>query len=333
MKKLINNFAVVKLSRRQQPFFLDTLAKLLQNGFALEVALKTLELLLPQQKSVLEQVQKRLQAGASLDLALLPTGISATIISQLAIADVHGNLQQCLQENVQTLLVRQKNRHQIGNLLTYPLFLLGSLGTLLLFLRFEMAEQLPRWHWTANQLWILTAIGGCLGLLVIIQSCWWWRATTLQRALQKTHWPFVGPIYQNYFHSVILSGLATFLKSGLSLQEVLQASQGLPQASLQQQLAAEIQQQLLQGQSLTQIVRRQRLLSKEINVALGLGHTQLQLAAEFQTLGQIKHDRLQQQLQNLINLIQPCLFIIVAGVIFGTYLSILLPIYQMMKGL
>ncbi|NUF98486.1 hypothetical protein GYW21_06865 [Lactobacillus mellis] len=71
----------------------------------------------------------------------------------------------------------------------------------------------------------------------------------------------------------------------------------------------------------------------EIDIALNLGHSNQQIALELQTIAEIKYQNLQQQLQKSINQIQPVLFLVVAGLILGTYLSILLPIYSMMKGM
>lgn len=63
-------------------------------------------------------------------------------------------------------------------------------------------------------------------IVVILLEVWFWqRVDDLQKALNQIKWPFIGKIYQNYYY-VILSGLATFLKSGLSLQDILTANEG-----------------------------------------------------------------------------------------------------------
>lgn len=56
------------------------------------------------------------------------------------------------------------------------------------------------------------------------------------------------------------------------------------------------------------------------------------MAVKLATLSQLKHEQLQKQLRHLINQIQPFFFLILAGMILLAYLSILLPIYSMMKG-
>lgn len=91
MIKLINNFTSVKLSSKQQSFFLYTLAQLLKNGFSLEMALESL-LLLPRQQVQLQFMIEQLQRGFSLAIAFEQLGLSKTILSQLAIAEVHGDL-------------------------------------------------------------------------------------------------------------------------------------------------------------------------------------------------------------------------------------------------
>ncbi|RHW47305.1 hypothetical protein DS832_03915 [Bombilactobacillus bombi] len=124
-----------------------------------------------------------------------------------------------------------------------------------------------------------------------------------------------------------------FLKSGLSLNEILVASKQLTLGSIQRQLAEKVQQQILTGISLSQIIKYNPFLPTEINIAMNLGHSAKQTALELQTIAEIKHQRLQQQMQKLINQIQPLFFLLVAVLILGTYLSILLPIYSLMKGM
>ncbi|UQS82494.1 type II secretion system F family protein [Bombilactobacillus folatiphilus] len=333
MNKLIKNYRQDKLTTQQQADFLSTLAKLVRNGFSIEVALISLKLIYPQQEVILNQVLAQLNSGQTLAQALIKTGLSKTIISQITIADVHGNLVRCLEENAATLVLRQKNKQKILNLLAYPCFLLISLITLLIFLKVELAQQLPKVNFS---LWTKIAIilfGLFVFVFLLTEVIRLRRLSELQQVMRKMKWPFIGAIYGNYYQYLILSALSTFLKSGLSLKEIIIAAQKLTPGSVQYDLAQVIQRQLLAGYSLGDIVRANKLLSPEVEVAVNLGHEPLQLAIELQTIAELKHQQVQQKIQRLINQIQPIFFIIVAVMILGTYLSILLPIYSMMKGL
>lgn len=139
MKIPIANTRLDKLNPKRQAIFLATLAKLLSNGFSIEASLESMRLILPQENKLLLRIIQRLNIGENLAAALFDTGPTKTILSQIMIAEIHGNLIKCLRENAATLLIRQKNLQKILNLLAYPCFLLISLGLLLLFLRIEMA--------------------------------------------------------------------------------------------------------------------------------------------------------------------------------------------------
>lgn len=143
MKIPIANTRLDKLNPKRQAIFLATLAKLLSNGFSIEASLESMRLILPQENKLLLRIIQRLNIGENLAAALFDTGPTKTILSKIMIAEIHGNLIKCLRENAATLLIRQKNLQKILNLLAYPCFLLISLGLLLLFLRIEMAQQLP----------------------------------------------------------------------------------------------------------------------------------------------------------------------------------------------
>lgn len=143
MKIPIANTRLDKLNPKRQAIFLATLAKLLSNGFSIEASLESMRLILPQENKLLLRIIQRLNIGENLAAALFDTVPTKTILSQIMIAEIHGNLIKCLRENAATLLIRQKNLQKILNLLAYLCFLLISLGLLLLFLRIEMAQQLP----------------------------------------------------------------------------------------------------------------------------------------------------------------------------------------------
>lgn len=143
MKIPIANTRLDKLNPKRRAIFLATLAKLLSNGFSIEASLESMRLILPQENKLLLRIIQRLNIGENLAAALFDTGPTKTILSQIMIAEIHGNLIKCLRENAATLLIRQKNLQKILNLLAYLCFLLISLGLLLLFLRIEMAQQLP----------------------------------------------------------------------------------------------------------------------------------------------------------------------------------------------
>ena len=333
MKIPIVNTRLDKLNPKRQAIFLATLAKLLSNGFSIETSLESMRLILPQENKLLLRIIQRLNIGENLAAALFDTGLTKTILSQIMIAEIHGNLIKCLRENAATLLIRQKNLQKILNLLAYPCFLLISLGLLLLFLRIEMAQQLPhlalpRYYWLCLRVLAIIIFLALLGTIIYLR-----HTSEINRALKQMQIPFLGRIYRNYFHYLILSAIATFLKSGLSLNEILATGKQLTVGSIQQQLAQEIEAQILAGQPLSLIIQANPFLPPEIDIALNLGHSNQQIALELQTIAEIKYQNLQQQLQKLINQIQPVLFLIVAGLILGTYLSILLPIYSMMKGM
>lgn len=122
MKIPIVNIKLDKLNPKQQAIFLATLAKLLSNGFSIETSLESMRLILPQENKLLLRIIKRLNIGENLAAALFDTELTKTILSQIMIAEIHGNLIKCLRENAATLLIRQKNLQKILNLLAYPCF-------------------------------------------------------------------------------------------------------------------------------------------------------------------------------------------------------------------
>lgn len=107
----------------------------------------------------------------------------------------------------------------------YPCFLLLCLGSLLVFLKLELSQQLPPLRLAAPYGGEICLFSLAIIVVILLEVWFWQRVDDLQKALNQIKWPFIGKIYQNYYY-VILSGLATFLKSGLSLQDILTANEG-----------------------------------------------------------------------------------------------------------
>lgn len=80
------------------------------------MALESLKLLLPRQQVQLQFMIEQLQRGFSLAIAFEQLGLSKTILSQLAIAEVHGDLIKCLQEIANILKTCYQNWQKVLNL-------------------------------------------------------------------------------------------------------------------------------------------------------------------------------------------------------------------------
>ena len=74
------------------------------------------------------------------------------------------------------------------------------------------------------------------------------------------------------------------------------------------------------------------LIPAEVARLLTMGQSHHLVATGLKLFGEQLFSRLQQQLERLVSLVQPFLFLIIGGEILLVYLQILLPLYQSIGG-
>lgn len=316
--------------------FLTLSGQLLAGGFTqneLLLITSDLQVLKAEQIQIVEQ---QLQAGASLATALSPLIKSQNLLAQLQIAEGQNALSRCCLDNANLLAEQQKQRRQLHSLLIYPIILftllLGLTGFVRLFLQPQLAVLNDGPTSTPLAIKMLRIAGLILLGFVFVGTVYYARLSKLARLRQQLHWPLVGHLYRYYLSYVICTDLSHLRKSGRSLAEILALLSDLQPKSLQAILARQTQEKLLTGQSLKCILQAESLLPSELNLLLGAHATAAIQTVELQTIAQQNYQKLVQGLERLLDQIQPCLFVLIALFLGGTYLQILLPIYQIMKG-
>lgn len=316
--------------------FLTLSGQLLASGFTqneLLLIVSDLKILNAEQSQIIEQ---QLQVGTSFASALMPLLKSQNLIAQLQIAEGQDALSQCCLDNAHLLAEQQKQRRQLHSLLIYPLILftllLGLTGFVRLFLQPQLAT-LNGGQTTTPVAFKILRIVGLFGLgLILLMILYYLRLPKLARLRRQLRWPLLGRLYRYYLTYVICTDLGHLRKSGRSLAEILTLLSELQPKSLQATLAQQAQAQLFAGQTLKTIVQSESLLPPELTLLLGANATAKLQAVELQTIAQQNYQKLIQGLARLLDQVQPGLFVVIALLLGGTYLQILLPIYQIMKG-
>ena len=96
-------------------------------------------------------------------------------------------------------------------------------------------------------------------------------------------------------------------------------------------LGIRIQAKVQQGYELS-VALQEPLIPAEVARLLTMGQSHHLVATGLKLFGEQLFSRLQQQLERLVSLVQPFLFLIIGGEILLVYLQILLPLYQSIGG-
>lgn len=314
---------------------------LLTVGFSLKQALEFCGTLMTKQRSMIKQIDARLQQGTLFAESVRPV-VKIDIYYQLLIAEQHGHLSQSITQLGQFLAVKQKQQQKLKGLLLYPVILVGLLIILLIALKLFIFPELAVWqtdakttsatHWPLMK---LVGYGLVVGGLLLSWQFWqkWQKKTTLDKATWLSKLPMIGSYFQTYYAYYLISNLALLLQNGMGVKEICAMFNQFDRQSLLYQLSTVLDQILIVGDSPTKLVKKYPYLPKELIVFLNKGATTKDLGRQLEAFAKILFGRLVTNMERLLTLVQPLLFGFIAIMIVAMYLSIMLPIYQSMKGI
>ncbi|MFB9770129.1 type II secretion system F family protein [Lactiplantibacillus modestisalitolerans] len=320
-----------------QATLFETLADLLKNGFSLRDALQFVIDVRGTAFQCLKPACQQLAAGEGLADALQPY-VAVDLYYQLLIAETHGQLMATLIKASQLMRTRVKQVKQVRRLLQYPLILIVILGLIMAVIKvailpnfgqMEPTPAAPSPNTAALQLGLL-GLGGLAVVAGGALSYYLYRLPVRRRFLWLVRLPVIGRLARLYCHYYLTFNTGMLLSSGLGLRGICEVSrQFKPQALLHQQ-GQFVEQQLLAGVALRDIVQSDPLLPAELAVLIQKADAQPELGQALLYLAAIQYERLINELNRMIGWIQPTLFVIIAGSVIGLYLNMLLPMYQTM---
>lgn len=306
-------------------------------GFSLGEGISFLKVMMPQKAPIFSTMLAQLSRGGTFAEAVKPF-LKEDVYYQILIAEQHGDLSTSLSTLGQYLDVKQTHHVKLIQLLEYPALLGVFLVMLMLGMKLYIFPELNTWN-ALTQVHTLkpTTIGIYLmGICLIGGVGIKWHHLAKQSTFSRTTFfcrlPVVGKIYQNYCHYYLSLNLAMLLESGLGIRSICQMLSGFSSTSLLYQIGCALEEQLIKGQRPNLFINRYPFIPRELNVLLNKGNTTATIGKELMMFSKIKYQKLILQIEKLIGLVQPLLFLIIGLVIVFMYLSLLLPMYHSMEG-
>lgn len=307
-------------------------------GFSLQHALRFTKTVMPELQPLLCEIDQQLAAGEMLATGLKKY-VSQDIYYQLRLAEQHGALAQTLNELGTLRMTEVRQRRKLRGLLQYPLLLLGLLAMVVSGLVIFVYPELNSWQTQpTGRGWSILAINLTSYLLTslpIIGGLQWYRwrhLSACQRIIRRCHLPVVGSSYRLYYGYYLTTNLAGMLRHGLSLKEIIRVTSQYGTDSLLYQFSAIIRQLVAEGKQVDQVIIHYPFIPNELVVFINKGVTRKELGDELAVFAQLQFKRLVHSIEHLLIWVQPVVFVLIAVVIVGLYLSILLPIYHSLQG-
>lgn len=340
--KLPLRSANIHLRNREQ--FLTRLAVLMQEGYLLPVALS---LLLPMHTSKLDEtlagITAILKSGGNAAEILKYLGFSDHVLFPVEIAEYHGRLPESIDSIARSFARTERIQKKLKNILIYPVSLLIFTSILFLFFRTsyvpnltEMMESLqPDGEGTGIPAYLLSLPDFFIAFFVFLAL-----AVSAFRILlkkqpvqQQINWLLAVPVLRGfmklYWSHLLARELGTLLHSGISMQESLDLLQRQNYHKVIQFMSCQSHEELMLGQTFSTSLERFSFVSSDMSAFVHHGEMTGYLGKELILYSEVLMERIEQQTQQWLRIIQPSFFIMIAVCIVGAYLAILLPMYNL----
>lgn len=304
-------------------------------GFTLSETVSFLERsqLLPQK--LIEQMKATLMEGQGLAEMVAKLGFSDQVVTQLSLAEKHGNTLRSLQKIESYLDNVSRVKKKLIEVATYPAILLIFLILIMLALKNYLLPQIEGGNWATSLISQLPTIflGSLalglvisLGFLVLAK-----RQSRIRLWSMLSRLPFLGKAVQLYQTAFYAREWGSLIGQGLELALIVQVMQE-QKALLFQEIGKDMEEALLSGQEFHRKVLDYPFFLKELSLIIEYGEVKSKLGAELDFFAEECWSNFFSLLTRATQIIQPLVFIFVALMIVMIYAAMLLPMYQNMGG-
>ncbi|MDY5973931.1 competence type IV pilus assembly protein ComGB [Streptococcus hyovaginalis] len=307
---------------------------LLGSGFNLPETVDFLErsrLVPKQQVSIMKET---LLEGFGLPILMKQLGFSDTAVTQLALAEVHGNQLRSLQKIMSYLKQVRQVKRKLAEVMTYPIVLLSFLVLIVMGLKNYLLPQLEEQNMATRLLEHLPQIflGGIFVGLILVGIAYGIasKMSSLGLAALLSRLPFVGGLVQLYLTAFYAREWGNLLGQGVEMTNLVQLMQK-QESRLFRELGHDMEEAFIAGQSFHEKVMAYPFFLKELSLIIEYGHAKGHLGQELDIFSEELWERFFKRLNRATQFVQPLIFILVALMIVMIYAAMLLPMYQSME--
>lgn len=334
---------------KNQAQFIRRLSVLIQEGYLFAQAVS---MLLPHHVEKHEEVQQfvdeALRQGKGVIGVFETLQLAKHHLVAIAIAENNGHMIEALNAVAKQMILSQETKNKLIKLLFYPVVLIMFLFLLFIVFRtffFPNIEKMVTSRTTETEEQASIAISklllhvpDALVLIVIVISCCsiiCQRLLTRQSIARQLHIflkiPFIHPYFRLTITKQFSAYLGSLLQSGFSLQASLQILEEQQFQPYVQYLASRIKERVTFGDTLTQAVVFLTVWHNDFATFVEHGEQSGYLGRELSLYSDLLLEKQEHLLQRMLAFVQPTFFVLIALCIVAAYVSLLLPIYQMIE--
>lgn len=344
-KRIINLKSSNKLPNKLRPYFLKSVAELLEEGFSIKQSLAFMEVLLIKHQALIRQVNDELEQGNTFEHAIKDLGFSLSVISQLFYGQRQGRFIQSLMEVSQQLEEKYDYQQKLIKILIYPLLLSIFLFAMLFGMRTFILPHITSFisqevydsEFIVRLLvgffaYLPQIMGLMMALILIIYGTvdyYLLKKEPLERFKILIHLPLISKWVRFYCSYKIARELGHFFSGGYSLQQTLQVLVEYPIDPFLTDISQVLHESLKKGTALADILSDINIFTNELPIIIYQGELTSQTAQKCKLYSQKIYTELMEDIQKKIGIIQPLLFIMIAILVMAMYLIMMLPMLTM----
>ncbi len=339
-----------KWKESKKAIFLKQLGTLLEQGYTLSSAIELLSY--HERKEVKELLKKviiKLKEGASFYQSLQLLNIPSDILTFVFFSEKNGNFAAGIKHAGNMYLKKVEFRNKLNKVLRYPLFLLWLIFMIFLIMYKYLFPPFQDLFDTINgELPIITVI--LLGLidfspliivlallLILVIYIYYvvrFKSFTPHKQISILMGiPFISSflsLFITYYFCIQLSGL---LRGGMSILDSLTVFEEQDNLPFFKEEAKQLKNGLLQGETLVDLIKGKTFYKEELPMVVTHGENKSQLDLELNNYSKLLLRALEEKIQKAIMLIQPILFFFIGMIVFVMFLSVFLPVFQLINAI
>lgn len=345
LKKLIPQLGSKPPKKELQLRFLKRIERLLTNGYPLISALEIINWD-KQLKPISTSVITSLKSGSTLDQALEKVNFNPIITSYLYLVRANGNLQANIEKCISMYEQRVLYTKKFQEAARYPLILL-CVFTLLLY--FVKQSVLPSFMdlfsyntGTTSTVMFSVILIDLLGRFITVLALmtvlflFIWQVIRHKVSIEKQiKFYRVIPIYYQYKRMQISFLFAThvssLLKTGMSIREILSNMSQQNKQPVLSHFALLMTKELSNGVYITSLLANLPLLDRQLSTIFQKNADVNALEKDLTIYAELQTEEIHRKTMKVITYLQPAFFIILASFIIFIYVTLMWPMFQLIK--
>ncbi|MEN1970575.1 competence type IV pilus assembly protein ComGB [Lentibacillus sp. N15] len=345
LKKYFAKIRHKTLKKELQLLFLNRLSRLLKNGYTLIDALEIIQwdaaLKLPA-----ATITACLKNGSRLDQAFEQSQFNSIVTSYLYFVRANGDIQASIDKCLIMYEQRLQYTRKFQQVARYPAILLIVFSVVLYFIKHSVLpsfQDLFQGSGAASSILTISVtlidMGSALFiwlliLAIIIAFLWQFNKRKIPIDKQIKLYNAI-PFYRHYkqIHVSFLfaTHFSSLLKTGISIKEILTTMSKQGKIPILAYYANLMMQELNQGKHLSSLLSQFRMLDKQIPLIFQKNADSSALEKDLSIYAEFLTDELHRKIMKNLTYIQPIFFLVLAGLIVFIYMSLMWPMFQLIK--